>query len=303
LTLGATPLVVKLDNGQISLDPIDTSLNGGRIVLRPQIDQDQAGRYVLTLGAGSGIENAEINESMTHNVLAFVAPPLDNASRISGRVSAAFDQLTIPLAESAADEAVVNGQVLFHDVVFAPGPMAMQIYQGLNIPPAIIRLNQPVSLAIHDGMVEQRGFAFPLGDAGSVTLDGNVAFDRSIDLIGTIGLSGDKFAQVPVFNQIAPALRMEVPIRGTLQDPKLDGKEMARGLGRMGLNVAAGAGLGGLGALFDLINKPPLSPEEAARQQAERDARRQQQRLRQQQQQEERRLRREQRQMQMRGFP
>ncbi len=302
LILGPTPLVVKLENGRIELGPVDTTLNGGRIVLNPRVDQDPAGRWVLTLGPGSGIENAELNESMTHNVLAFVAPPLDNASRISGKVSAAFDDLSIPLGEGASEDAVVNGQVLFHDVVFAPGPMALQIYQALNIPPAIIRLDQPVSLAIHDGVVEQRGFSFPLGDAGSVTLDGNVAFDRSIDLIGTIGLAGERFQQVPVFNQIAPALRMEVPIRGTLQEPKLDGKEMARGLGRMGLNVAAGAGLGGLGALFDLINKPPLSPEDAARQQAEREARRQQQRLRQQQQQEERRLKREER-RQMRGFP
>ena len=191
-----------------------------------------------------------------------------------------------------ADDAVVDGEILFHNVVFAPGPLAMQLYRALNVPPANIRLDQPVSLAIHDGMVEQRGFSFPLGDAGRVTLDGNVAFDRSIDIIGTIGLSGEKFATVPVFNQIAPALRLEVPIGGTLQDPKLDGKAMAQGMGRMGLNVA----------LFDLINKPPPSPEEAARQQAEREAKRQQQRLRQQQQQEQRQFNRAQR-RQMRGFP
>ena len=302
LELGPTPLVVQISEGQVRVAPIDTTLNRGRIVLKPQLDQEAGGRWVLTMAPGSGIENAEVNQAMTHNVLAFVAPPLDNASRISGQVSAAFDRLSIPLGEGLADDAVVDGEILFHNVVFAPGPLAMQLYRALNVPPANIRLDQPVSLAIHDGMVEQRGFSFPLGDAGRVTLDGNVAFDRSIDIIGTIGLSGEKFATVPVFNQIAPALRLEVPIGGTLQDPKLDGKAMAQGMGRMGLNVAAGAGLGGLGALFDLINKPPPSPEEAARQQAEREAKRQQQRLRQQQQQEQRQFNRAQR-RQMRGFP
>jgi translocation and assembly module TamB len=302
LTLGPTPLVARWREGRVTLASIDTSLNEGRIVLHPLLDRDAAGQWVVSLDSGSGIANAVVNESMTHSVLAYVAPPLDNASRISGKVSAVFDRVSLPLGEGASDDAVVEGQMVFHDVVFAPGPLALALYRALDIPPANIRLDQPVSLSIHDGVVEQRGFAFPLGDAGRVTLDGNVAFDRSMDLIGTIGLSGERFASVPVFNQIAPALRLDVPIGGTLDDPKIDGKALARSLGRMGLNAAAGAGLGGIGALLDLMNKPPPTPEEAARMQAEREARRQEQRLRQQQKQEERRLKREQR-RQLRGLP
>jgi hypothetical protein len=111
-------------------------------------------------------------------------------------------------------------------------------------------------------------------------MEGTVGFDRSLDVVVNLPLASERFVNVPVFNSIAPALRVTVPIRGTLDEPRVDGKAMARSMGEMGLDVARGAGLGSIEALARALNQP-RDPEEEARLQAEREER---QRLRREEQ-------------------
>jgi hypothetical protein len=176
--------------------------------------------------------------------------------------------------------------------------MAMQIYDLVGMDPVTITLNDPVLLLISGGRVYQRGFSVPLGALARVEMDGSVGFDRSLDIVVNLPLAAERFVNVPIFNSIAPALRLTFPIRGTLDEPRVDGEAMAKSMGEMGLDVARGAGLGGIESLVRALNKP-RDPEEEARLQAEREER---QRLRREQQaekkaerqrkREERRLRR-----------
>lgn len=295
MSLGPGSLRARWEQGALSFASIETTLNGGLMVLHPELIQDENGEWLARLGPGSTIDNAVVNDEVSHRVLAYVAPVLDKATRVSGKVSARFDRAELPLNPDYSDEAIVEGVVVFHDVQFAPGPLAYQIYQALNVPPATIRLDHPVLLSVRDGMVHQRGFSFPLGTVGRVTLDGTVGFNRQIDMLGRVGMASERFESVPVFNQIAPALRLDFPIGGTLSDPQIDLEGLARSAGRMGIEAVKGAGIGGIEALINAINQPPPSPEEAARMRAEREARQLRQREEQQRRQEERRQRREER--------
>jgi translocation and assembly module TamB len=296
MRLGPTPLAAHWDSDSVTIEPINTTLNGGRIHLKPELTRlDDASDWTLGIAPGSGIENAEINDEVSHRVLAFVAPVLDRATRVNGAVSARFERVAIPLSATAADDAIVEGTVLFHNVTFEPGPMAMRLYAALGIAPMSMRLDQPVLLAIADGVVHQRGFSMPLGTVAHVLMDGEVGFDRSLALNVRVPMSGSQFASVPVFNRIAPALRLEFPIRGTLDDPKIDGKAMGQAMGRVGLDVAQSAGFGGIEALIRQASTP-RSPEEEARLKAEREERQRLRREKQMQKKEEQRLKREERQ-------
>jgi hypothetical protein len=107
-----------------------------------------------------------------------------------------------------------------------------------------------------------------------------------------IPLSGAALADIPVVSRIAPAVRLEFPIRGTLDDPKIDGAAMGDAMARMGLDVAQAAGLGGIEALVDQLSKP-RDPEEEARLAAERAERQRIRREKAAQKKEEQRLKRE----------
>lgn len=280
MRVDATPVSFRAREGKFEIAPIETTLNGGTLVLKPELSRDEDGRWLAGLREGSFIENADVNEEVSHRVLAYVAPVLDGATRMSGQVSARFDKAQIPLTGSAREHAVVEGAVVFHDVAFTPGPMALQMYDLLGMEPLTITLNEPVVLSIYGGKVHQRGFSIPLGSLARVEMEGTVGFDRSLDVVVNLPLASERFVNVPVFNSIAPALRVTVPIRGTLDEPRVDGKAMARSMGEMGLDVARGAGLGSIEALARALNQP-RDPEEEARLQAEREER---QRLRREEQ-------------------
>jgi translocation and assembly module TamB len=308
MTLGHAPLRVWWDEGRAGVDPIETTLNGGALRVVPEISTSDDGRRVLRLSEGTTLADAAVNEELSHRVLAYVAPVLDRASRISGFVSAAIREAVIPLEPGARDEVIVEGEIVFQDVVFAPGPLMMQVYRALGAAPRNLRLDQPVQVSIRDGYIHERGFSLPLGDVARVEMAGTVGFDRSLAMTGRVGMAAERFGDVPVFNQVAPALKLDFPIEGTLDDPKVDAEGLARSVGRMGLDSLKGLGLGGLDALVDLVNRPPPTPEELAAREAERERaraeralRQQRQREEQQRKKEERRLRREERRLRRMG--
>ena len=293
MRLGATPLVFHWHDGKPQIDPIETTLNDGRLHLEPVlVTGSDTQPWSLQFAPGSGVDNAQVNDEVSHRVLAFVAPVLDRATRVNGAVSARLDRVDIPLTPTFANDTVVEGNVLFHDVRFEPGPMAMQLYGVLGMEPMSLRLDQPVLLSIADGHVIQRGFSLPLGNVAHVLMDGIVGFDRSLALNVRVPMSGSTFASIPVFNRIAPALRLEFPVRGTLDDPKIDGKLMGQAMGRMGLDVAQAAGFGGIEEMVRQLSTP-RDPEEEARIQAERAERQRIRRENQLRRREEQRLKRE----------
>jgi hypothetical protein len=151
-----------------------------------------------------------------------------------------------------------------------------------------LRLDQPVVLAIRDQKVYQSGLAIPLGNLAQVQMEGTVGFDKALDLRVSIPLTSPRLANLPVVGGIAGAVRPTIPIRGTLSEPKIDAQAFGREMGRMGLNIAGQAGLGGLDTLIDRLSRPPDPAEQARRQE---EARRRQEEA--QRKREERRQRQE----------
>ncbi|HEV3121940.1 MAG TPA: hypothetical protein VGY53_08565, partial [Isosphaeraceae bacterium] len=181
--VGPAPIVVRAKGGRLRFDPIRTTLNGGRLSADPELLLDEDGSLVLTLAPGAAIEGAEVNPEVTRRVLSFVAPVLEQATRARGRVSAKIDRAEVPLVSRAGRTTQVEGKVVFTDLEFTPGPIADQLFDLLGqdrVP--TLRLNQPVTLAIVDGRVIQRGLAIPVGRLTQIELEGSVDFQRNLDL-------------------------------------------------------------------------------------------------------------------------
>ena len=89
MRLGRTALVVRGEKGKVLIDPIDSTLNSGRLHLEPEVTRDKQGLAWIHLGSSSGLLDAVVNDEVSHRVLSFVAPVLDQATRVRGRVSLA----------------------------------------------------------------------------------------------------------------------------------------------------------------------------------------------------------------------
>ena len=81
----------------------------------------------LKLSSETRLEGAVINDEVSHRVLSFVAPVLDGATRVQGRVSFELAEAVFPIVGAPEAPYLVQGKVLFDDVRFMPGELADQL--------------------------------------------------------------------------------------------------------------------------------------------------------------------------------
>ena len=116
--------------------------------------------------------------------------------------------------------------MLFDDVRFMPGPLADQllsVFQRERRPLAVLR--DPVAVRIAGRKVYQQGLAIPVGNIASIGLNGSVDFDQNLDLVARFALIPPR-SNVPVLTPIMANAKFDLPIRGTLKNPKIDGEAL-----------------------------------------------------------------------------
>jgi hypothetical protein len=291
MELGPAEVVARGAKGSVDVRPIETTLNGGTLRVEPSVRKDDAGDWVLSLGPGTAVEGAEVNDEVSRRVLSFTAPVLQQATRVHGKVSAGVERAEIPLARDAKTRAVVEGRVVFRDVEFAPGPLGADLLDLLGRDPsATLRLDKPVVLSIADGQIHQRGLAIPIANVTEVALEGTVDFDRNLAMTATVPVTPKMLGNNPVLGGIAAGTRLTVPIEGTLSKPKLDREAFRAGLKDVGRELLSRGAAVGVGELLDRLtrprdpNAPPppprMTPEERRAKRLERKAQRQAERQR-----------------------
>lgn len=226
MRLGAAPLVVRCGGGNITVDQIKTTLNNGRVELLPGLDVDPVRGIALRLFDGSVIENAEINDEVSRRVLRYVAPVLDKATHVNGKVTVNISQGDIPITGPPDHKLTLTGQLVFQDVVFAPGPFAGELLALTGKPDSPgLKLHQPVQLSVANGRVMQKGLEIPVRKDAVVSLEGSVGFDQTLDLKAGIPLTKGMLGGVAAgagLDGLVDGRRVVVPIGGTVEHPKLN---------------------------------------------------------------------------------
>ncbi|MDE2506620.1 MAG: hypothetical protein KGM43_05375 [Planctomycetota bacterium] len=256
---GSTTLAATLKQGAIAIDPIDTSLNNGRIHLEPILTRDDKGRRVARIMPGSYVKDAEIDQEVTHRVLLYAAPALDQATRIQGRLSADIRLADFPLdpVVNSKEGPNVDATIGFHDVEFGPGPFIVMLLDLVQIRDRpVMRLNQPIVMTIANRRVATRGMSIPIGKISRIDLEGWVDFDRRIEMAASISLPRLAPADMPILGAVLSGGRVTIPIRGTLDKPTVDPKAFADGMKDLGRDVLGNVAGAGAIDLFQQLIKP-----------------------------------------------
>jgi translocation and assembly module TamB len=261
MELGATRFAGRWTGSLVTVEPIQTTLNGGRLMLRPEVDLEAEGGPVVRLGAGAAIRDARINDEVSRRVLSYVAPVLNQATQVNGTVSADLSSAVFPLVRAVGRKATVEGLVVFDDVTFGAGPLSRELLSLVIRDPgkleqARLVIDQPVRLAIAEGRIEQHGLGLAVGNLARIELDGWVDFERNLALEASIPLNPELFPKVPLLNGVVRATRFRIPIGGTLDQPRVDGTAMKEGLSKLGQDVLQETAARGLVELFSAIGRP-----------------------------------------------
>ncbi len=282
MKFGPSPVVLRAKSGKLTFDPISTTLNEGHVRLEPEIDLDAPGGPILRLAKNSTIREAEINDEVSKRVLAYVAPVLDQATRASGLVSVNLDHAEFPLGPGRGRQAKVEGAVVFEDVEFAPGPLANDLLSTIGRQDLTLKLDQPVTLTIADGRINQRGMAIPIGELTRIELAGWVNFDRNLALTASLPVTPAMLGNNPLLSDIVSGVRVSLPISGTLDHPVVDKDAFKSNMQELGKTLLArGATRGAMELLMRLSRPkdpdappppPRLTPQERRMQRQEKRA-------------------------------
>jgi translocation and assembly module TamB len=263
MALGPTPIVLRSRAGRLRLDPIDTTLNQGRIHLEPEFLLDDPAGLAIRLGPESWVADARINDEVSHRVLAFAAPVLDQTTRARGRVSLRLKEAILPLTggPERSKRLAVTGAVEFQDAEFAPGPIADQLFDLIGLVGAdrpSLKLNRPVQMTIANRRVYQHGLVIPLGQINEISMDGWVDFDRNLALKASLPLLPTMFRDrnVPVLTDLFGGLRITVPIGGTLTNPEVDRDAFNLAMQNLGKSLLERTTARGVSELFQRFFRP-----------------------------------------------
>lgn len=255
------------NDGTIAIGPIEGTLNGGTLHLLPELTLGES--PLLRLKSGSTLKNAQVTEESSRRVLTFVAPILDGASVNQGSISARIDRAEFPLTRDSKTKTQVEGQVIFQDLEFTPGPITSELLSLIGRNDPTIRLDQPVVLAITDGRIHQTGLALPVGKLTRIAIEGEVGFDKSLDLIATIPITPEMFPGGGLVGELVAGAQIRVPITGTLSRPRIDRAAFKEEMSRVGRGIGMRAATRGAAELLFRMARPrdpnapaPLTPAE-----------------------------------------
>jgi hypothetical protein len=168
------------------------------------------------------LHEMELTPEMGNDLLKFIAPPLSQAAKTSGRVSLDLDEFSWPLGKPT--EAEVKGRLTLHSVEVAPGALLEVLASVLELKgaaaPVQIAKDDAVDFSMKDGRVSHDHLQFSLAGI-QLNSHGSVGLDESLDWIVEIelpALEGADLSAFPLLNNLKsqhPALHFT----GTLNDP------------------------------------------------------------------------------------
>jgi hypothetical protein len=175
------------------------------------------------------LKHAELQQTVAHEVLAYIVPVFADAARTSGRFSLRLDGATFPVGRP--NEAKLAGLLQMHEVVLGPGPLVENMFRSLPMnlpPPPTIRITDEADVAFH--LAERRmwheglEFGIPLKKSGQrldVRSQGSVGLDdRSLDLKLSLPIPADLPQDRPLVAALA-GKQVSLGVGGVLGEPKV----------------------------------------------------------------------------------
>ncbi|MEC7501455.1 MAG: hypothetical protein VX970_06975 [Planctomycetota bacterium] len=255
----------ELNEGIIRGTRIDIPFGGGQLQMVPFVRFD-SGPAVLLLSQDTILSRAMITEALCRDWLQYLAPVLADATRTEGQFSIRLTRSVVPV--EAPEAATLEGTLTIHEAQIRPGPVteqiatiAAQVDAIINRRPTpndpVLKIDpQEVPFRMVAGRIEHHQFEIEIGDV-VVRTSGSVGLDQTLDLVAEIPILQKWVDRDPILRGLA-GQTLKLPIRGTVQNPKIDpkaigklSKQMLQGTANGFLNDAIDRGLQkGLQELF-----------------------------------------------------
>lgn len=230
--IGPAEIKARLANGWLNADPIQASLNGGKLRLVPRVHLEP-GPIEMHLEKGLAVDQAQITPAMCASALGYALPTLANVAEAEGKLSFELDQARIPLADPT--RALVVGTLTMHHAKVGPGAIIKDMTSVLRMPtPYSVITENKIKIRFQDGRIHHDDLRMQFPDNILVRTSGSVGLD------GTLRMTAEMpFPKNLITGPLSSAMpkTVTVPIAGTLERPQLDRQALQSILAQSGRNV------------------------------------------------------------------
>jgi len=227
LNFGPTNIDIQIQNGLLNIPPFVTTVNEGQFNFAGQADFRQEPALFKTAKPMQLMKDIKINDQTTKELLRYLNPIFADAVNVSGIANFSCEQLTIPLsARGPSDSAAAKkqteivGTISIDQLRLQASELLGQILTvvGTSARGADITI-RPTKFILRDGFLRYDDMQMDIGD-NPVNFKGVIGLDKSLDM--TITLPYTTQGRTARIGQETSSQRIKVPLKGTIDKPKLD---------------------------------------------------------------------------------
>ncbi len=248
--LGKAQVPVNFENQVLSTSNLQFGVGrSGKASVQPYLNL-QSGTPVLGLARNARVDQLELGPEVCKQWLKYIAPAVADAARAQGSLSVSTQQFEIPLSNPFAGAA--SGTVSIHQATVSSGPLADQLIslsktiknltEGGNVVDSllnggganlgaqnnpstwVVMPKQDIAFRLHQQRIYHQGATFVI-DGVPITTQGSVGVDQSVKLVASVPVQ-DKWIAGKAWLQGLKGKSIQVPIAGTLKQPRLDSNTM-----------------------------------------------------------------------------
>ncbi len=230
VSLGAARLSPTLGNGQITLPPAKIPASQGNVNLAGLLDLQPLAMTLKMPSRTNLLENVTITRELSTSLLSRINPIFLHLTRVEGRAGLQMEDLVLPLDESIKTAGAGQGELDLADMKLQPGGLLADLLKlgGLTDERMYTVVVSGLSFLIKDGRISYKDFTLTFPNGFDLKFYGSVGFDDTLDLSISLPVRPELLARLGVkgpvadYARVLSGLRVDIPLVGTRQKPKLD---------------------------------------------------------------------------------
>ncbi len=217
---GPTQVVVRSQEGLMTIGPVSTTVNNGKLNFVGHANLRQSPGLLTTPTLVHVAQGIEINQQTAQALLKYVNPIFADAVSVSGAANFDVRQMSIPLAAGARNLAQLEGTLWIDRLQLGASSILNQIFSvaGQSIRGQTLTVH-PTALVLEKGIVRYDDMQIDIGQ-NPVNFRGSIGLDGALNMTVVLPYTID--GRLVRVGQPPPGDRIIVPLTGTISKPELD---------------------------------------------------------------------------------
>jgi hypothetical protein len=217
---GSTQLDIRAQDGLITIGPVSTTVNNGKMNFLGNANFRQPPGTLVTPALVHLAQGIQINEQTAQTLLKYVNPIFADAVSVSGIANFDVQQMAIPLNSHAKDKAQLNGTIWIDQLQLGTSGILNQILGvvGQSTRGQVLTVH-PTALVLQKGVLHYDDMQIDIGQ-NPVNFRGSIGLDGALNM--TVVLPYTLTGRLVRVGQPEMKDRIVVPLTGTVNKPQLN---------------------------------------------------------------------------------